>query len=125
MASQALTQNRDEIDPPAEPVELTQMREQAGSASRLLKAMGSENRLLILCILCEGELSVGQINQRINLAQSAVSQHLAVLRRDQLVTTRKQSQTVFYRLKSGVVAKIIQLLHNEFCAPAVTIEAKP
>ena len=125
MASQALIQSSDEIDPLAEPIDLTQMREHAGSASRLLKAMGSENRLLILCILCEGELSVGQINQRISLAQSAVSQHLAVLRRDQLVATRKQSQTVFYRLKLGVVAKIIQLLHNEFCSPAAISEAKP
>ena len=98
-----------------EPPELTEMRAQAGRASKLLKSMGSENRLLILCILCTGELSVGQINQRINLAQSAVSQHLAVLRRDDLVTTRKESQTVYYSLKSGVVEKIIQLLHGEFC----------
>ena len=104
--------------------ELAQMREQAGAASKLLKAMGSENRLLILCILCEGELSVGQINQRINLAQSAVSQHLAVLRRDDLVATRKQAQTVYYRLKSGVVEEIIKLLHGEFCDLAPTSESK-
>ena len=95
--------------------QLAQMRLQSGSASRLLRAMGSENRLLILCILTEGELSVGQINDRINLAQSAVSQHLAVLRRDDLVATRKQAQTVYYRLRSGVVEKIIHLLHDEFC----------
>lgn len=95
--------------------ELAQMRLQAGAASKLLRAMGSENRLLILCILSEGELSVGQLNRRINLAQSAVSQHLAVLRRDDLVATRKEAQTVFYRLKSGVVEQVIKLLHSEFC----------
>lgn len=95
--------------------ELAQMRLQAGAASKLLRAMGSENRLLILCILSEGELSVGQLNRRINLAQSAVSQHLAVLRRDDLVATRKEAQTVFYRLKSGVVERVIKLLHSEFC----------
>ncbi len=94
------------------------MRVQAGAASRLLRAMGSENRLLILCILSEGELSVGQLNQRINLAQSAVSQHLAVLRRDELVETRKEAQTVYYRLKSGIAEKIIHLLHGEFCGTA-------
>jgi len=100
-----------------EPSDLILMRSQASTASQLLKSMGSENRLLILCMLCTGELSVGEINQRINLAQSAVSQHLAVLRRDDLVTTRKESQMVYYSLKSGVVEKIIRLLHAEFCNP--------
>ncbi len=121
MKNRALVDHKPETsnDHPAgeELPDLEQMRQQAGTASRLLRVMGNESRLLILCILCEGELSVGQINQRIDLAQSAVSQHLAVLRRDDLVTTRKQSQTVYYRLKSGVVAKIIHLLHSEFCAP--------
>ncbi|MDF1818138.1 MAG: metalloregulator ArsR/SmtB family transcription factor [Immundisolibacteraceae bacterium] len=97
--------------------ELTQMRDQAGAASQLLKSMGNQHRLFILCLLCTGELSVGEINQRINLAQSAISQHLAVLRRDDLVVTRKESQMVYYSLKSGVVEKIIRLLHAEFCDP--------
>jgi len=100
--------------------ELAQMRLQADSASKLMRTMGSKNRLLILCILTEGELSVGQINDRINLAQSAVSQHLAVLRLDALVATRKQAQTVYYRLRSGAVEKIIRILHDEFCPDGQT-----
>ncbi len=97
---------------------LEQMRDHAGEAARLMKALGNENRLLVLCTLCEGELSVGQLNQRIDLSQSALSQHLAVLRRDGLVRTRRQSQTIYYSLADGPARQIIDLLHTLYCRTA-------
>ncbi|MFV0574324.1 MAG: ArsR/SmtB family transcription factor [Vibrio sp.] len=76
----------------------------------LLKAMANEARLQILCILHASELSVGQLCERLPLSQSALSQHLAWLRRDGLVKTRKQSQTVYYSLKSDEVKVVIEQL---------------
>jgi len=60
-------------------------------------------------------MSVGQINERVPLAQSALSQHLAVLRRDGLVTTRRESQTIYYAVKPGPAAEILSVLHKHFC----------
>ena len=65
--------------------------------------------------LVTGELSVGEINERLGLSQSALSQHLAVLRRDELVATRKVGQTVYYSLKSEEVQAIIGVLHSFYC----------
>lgn len=67
-------------------------------ASRLMKLMGNERRLLLLCCLAEGELSVGQLERRVGLSQSALSQHLAKLRRDGVVRTRRHRQTIYYAL---------------------------
>ncbi|MCL4132091.1 UNVERIFIED_CONTAM: hypothetical protein GTU68_011989 [Idotea baltica] len=78
--------------------------------------MANERRLFILCLLLEGELSVGQIAQKLELSQSALSQHLGWLRKDELVSTRKESQTVFYSLNSDDVKSVIQLLHNLYCS---------
>lgn len=86
----------------------------AGRASRLLKAMGNERRLLILCHLSEGEHSVGELCRLVGLSQSALSQHLAKLRRDNLVTTRRSAQTVFYSLASPEVRPILQALSDLF-----------
>ena len=73
---------------------------------------------MILCALAEGEHSVGQLNDRIELSQSALSQHLAVLRRDGLVETRRESQTIYYSLSEGPAAKVIDLLHDMYCGDA-------
>lgn len=96
-------------------VQAEAMREHAGAAARLLKAIANEKRLMILCVLTEGELSVGEINERIPVSQSALSQHLAILRRDQLVTTRRDGQLIFYRLREGPVLRLIQTLHGIYC----------
>ncbi|MDO4683178.1 MAG: metalloregulator ArsR/SmtB family transcription factor [Lautropia sp.] len=93
-----------------------QMRRHAGEAARLLKGLANERRLMILCMLAEGECSVGEINERIDLSQSALSQHLAVLREEHLVCTRRESQTIRYRLADGPAAAIIKLLHDLYCA---------
>ncbi|PQJ88354.1 MULTISPECIES: ArsR/SmtB family transcription factor [Aliivibrio] len=94
---------------------LQMMEENAPQAVALLKAMANERRLFILCLLLDGELSVGQIAEKLELSQSALSQHLGWLRKDELVSTRKESQTVFYSLNSHEVRSVIQLLHDLYC----------
>ena len=68
-----------------------------------------------MCVLTEGELSVGQLNQQIKLSQSALSQHLAVLREQGLVLTRRESQTIYYRLADSPAMNVIGLLHEVYC----------
>jgi len=89
---------------------------QAGEASRLLKVMGNESRLLVLCFLAEaGELSVGDLAGRVGLSQSALSQHLAKLREDKLVASHKEAQSVFYRVRDPNAQRVLELLHEIFC----------
>jgi len=91
------------------------MRTHAADAARLLKALGNEKRLMLLCLLVEGERSVGELNARLDLSQSALSQHLAVLRGDDLVTTRRDAQTIYYSLAEGPAQRIIATLHGIHC----------
>ena len=95
---------------------LQEMRKNSTKAAKLLKAIANERRLLILCYLLEGEMSVGEMNERLELSQSALSQHLALLRRNQLVKTRKEAQTVFYRIESDEVKAVMKVLHDLYCA---------
>ncbi|MEO8366428.1 MAG: metalloregulator ArsR/SmtB family transcription factor [Pseudoxanthomonas sp.] len=92
------------------------MRVHAASAARLLKALGNEKRLMLLCLLVEGEKTVGELNARLELSQSALSQHLAILRDDQLVATRREAQSIYYSLSEGPAQKVIATLHAIFCA---------
>ena len=101
--------------PGAEGRELERMREHAGAAARLMRALANENRLMILCTLAEGELSVGELNDRISLSQSALSQHLALLREDGLVHTRRAAQSIYYSLAPGHAGRVIDLLHELYC----------
>jgi DNA-binding transcriptional ArsR family regulator len=91
------------------------MQRNASDAVNLLKGLANESRLMIMCVLSEGEVSVGQLNQRIKLSQSALSQHLAVLREQALVQTRRESQTIYYRLADTAAMSIIELLHDVYC----------
>lgn len=91
------------------------MRVHAASAARLLKALGNEKRLMLLCLLVEGEKSVGELNTRLELSQSALSQHLAILRDDHLVNTRREAQSIYYSLAAGPAQKVIATLHTIFC----------
>lgn len=93
------------------------MRAHAGEAATLLKALANEKRLLILCHLAEGELPVGALQERVDLGQSALSQHLARLRAHDLVATRREAQTVHYRLADGPVSALMNTLHDIYCAP--------
>lgn len=89
---------------------------QASEAVALLKALSNESRLLVLCHLAErGELSVGELVERVGLSQSALSQHLAKLREEHLVATRKEAQTVFYRVCDPKADQLLALLHDLFC----------
>lgn len=105
--------------PHATPTQLAraarEMRPHVARAAALLKALGNEQRLMILCHLVSGPLSVGEINERVPLSQSALSQHLGILRDSGVVATRRASQSVIYSLPSGIVTHIIELLHDEFC----------
>ncbi|EHR1012807.1 winged helix-turn-helix transcriptional regulator [Vibrio parahaemolyticus] len=94
---------------------LQEMEKNSAKAVVLLKAMANERRLQILCMLHNQELSVGELCTKLELSQSALSQHLAWLRRDELVATRKEAQTVYYTLKSDEVKTLIQTLHGLYC----------
>jgi DNA-binding transcriptional ArsR family regulator len=88
------------------------LQARAREAGALLKAMGNERRLLILCHLAEGEKSVGELEEMIDLSQSALSQHLARLRKDRLVQTRRKAQTIFYSIDSAAAAAVMQALQS-------------
>lgn len=94
------------------------MQHHAEDATRLLKALSNSSRLMVLCSLSQGELTVSQINERVPLSQSALSQHLAVLRRDGLVHTRRSAQTIYYSLAHGPAGRVIEVLHDIFCGDA-------
>ncbi|NVK17663.1 MAG: helix-turn-helix transcriptional regulator [Methylocystaceae bacterium] len=89
--------------------------DKANQAAELLKMMGNEKRLMILCQLGNGEKSVGELEKLIGLKQSALSQHLAKLRAERLVSTRRESQTVYYSLASEEVTKLIEILYGLYC----------
>lgn len=85
--------------------------------AKLLKAMGNEKRLEILYNLSKQELNVGELEKIVGLSQSALSQHLAVLRSENIVKTRRQAQTIFYSIQSEKVSKVLQLLEEMFNKP--------
>ncbi len=96
---------------------LGELQSKAGAVEALLKSVGNRNRLIVLCELQKGERSVGTLQQALGLSQSALSQHLARLRMDGVVATRRQSQTIYYSLASEKVARLIGLLEKLYCAP--------
>ena len=98
-----------------------QFTAQAAEAASVLKLLGHEGRLRVLCYLAEaGEVSVGELTSKIGLSQSALSQHLARLRAEGLVATRKQSQSVFYRIAEPKVLDLLNALHGIYC-PALSL----
>jgi len=104
-------------------VDITRLEASATSAARLLKTLGNARRLMILCQLVEGERSVGQLQPRSSLSQSALSQHLAVLREDGIVATRRDGLTVWYRIEDPAAIRVVTTLAEIFCPPAP--EARP
>ncbi len=95
----------------------SELERNARKASALLKAMSNERRLLVLCHLAQGEKSVGELEDLIGLSQSALSQHLARLRRDRLVDTRRSAQTIFYALAGREAGAIMETLYRLYCEP--------
>ena len=98
------------------PEEFNVLLEQARKASELLKALSHEGRLLILCLLAEGEKSVSELEDAMKLPQAAVSQQLARLRFDRLVNTRRDGRTSYYSIASDEVSSVIETLYTLFCA---------
>lgn len=104
----------------------SRMRELQGSARRvasLLKAMSNPARLIILCEIAEGERSVGELERAVGLGQSSISQHLAVLRGEAVVSSRRVRQTVLYSLASKEVVALMATLHAVFCREAAAPKA--
>jgi DNA-binding transcriptional ArsR family regulator len=95
---------------------------QARKASRFLKALSHETRLLILCLLTDGEKTVGEIEEILDLPQAVVSQQLARLRQDQLVVTRRDGRQVYYRLANEQVIAVMGTLYDVFCRPLMARE---
>jgi ArsR family transcriptional regulator, virulence genes transcriptional regulator len=101
---------------PAQAIALADLEERAAEAAQLLKLLANESRLLILCrLVVEGELSVGEIAAGVGLGQSALSQHLAKMREEGIVKTRRDAQTIYYRIADKNVARVLALLKNIYC----------
>ncbi|MGA9601390.1 MAG: metalloregulator ArsR/SmtB family transcription factor [Methylocystis sp.] len=95
---------------------LFELAPKAAEAERFLKALGNRHRLMILCELHNGEAGVSELQRALGLGQSSLSQHLARLRRDKLVKTRRESQAIYYSLATADVTRVIALLAELFCA---------
>jgi DNA-binding transcriptional ArsR family regulator len=95
--------------------DFTLLRDNAAQAARLLRALSNENRLMQLCLLFEGENTLGELNASLDLSQSALSQHLAVLREEGMVQTRRAGQSIYYGLASPPAQKVIETLHSIYC----------
>lgn len=96
--------------------DLALLRNSAGKASALLRALGNENRLLVLCLLIgHGELSVGQLLDKLDLSGSALSQHLARMREEGLVAYRREAQTLYYRIADPAVEVLVATLQSIYC----------
>jgi ArsR family transcriptional regulator, virulence genes transcriptional regulator len=95
---------------------LSELAPKAAEAERFLKALGNRHRLMILCQLHNGEAGVSELQRALGLSQSSLSQHLARLREDKLVRTRRESQAIYYSLATDDVTRVIALLAQLFCA---------
>jgi ArsR family transcriptional regulator, virulence genes transcriptional regulator len=92
-----------------------ELREHAEAASKLLLTIGNPVRLMVLCLLLDGETSVGELNSEIQLSQSALSQHLAVLKREGLVTSRREGLLNYYAIADHEVRAVMQCLYRIYC----------
>jgi DNA-binding transcriptional ArsR family regulator len=96
--------------------QIERLAHQSAEAAAMLRALGNQQRLLILCHLsAAGELNVSKLQGRMALSQSALSQHLARLREEGLVTFRRDAQTLIYRVADERVARLLGLLHELYC----------
>jgi DNA-binding transcriptional ArsR family regulator len=103
------------------PAKLHTIQANVRRVSELLKAMSNQHRLMILCQLVPGEKSVGELERIIGLSQSALSQHLARLRRDNMVKTRRMAQTIYYSLNGDEASAVIETLYGLYCGATATL----
>jgi DNA-binding transcriptional ArsR family regulator len=109
--------------------DMAKLEANAARACNLLKAMANPTRLMVLCQIADGEKSVGELERTIGLSQSGLSQHLAVLRSKNLVTTRRDAQTIYYSLSSPEAGAVMKTLYDVFChkgakQPSVRLRAR-
>ena len=93
----------------------TQLMENATQVAAILKQLANPYRLMILCSIANGELTVGDLNEQVTLSQSALSQHLAKLRESGIVSTRRESQTIYYRITDNKIKHLLAVLEQQFC----------
>lgn len=101
-----------------EKLDIKAMRLAAANASRLLKALGNQDRLLLLCQLTQGEHCVSEMEALVGVLQPTLSQQLGVLRQEGLVTTRREGKQIFYSISSQDALAVMQVLYQRFCAPS-------
>jgi DNA-binding transcriptional ArsR family regulator len=104
-------------------LDLSEIRANAGRAANLLKSMGNPARLMVLCQLTGGEKSVGELERAVPMSQSALSQHLALLRMRNLVKTRRSGQSIYYSLAGVEASSILATLYDLFCAKSASAAA--
>lgn len=96
-------------------MDLSQFKKHSSEAAALMRQLANSNRLMIVCSLIDQEMSVGELNDAVPLSQSALSQHLAGLREAKLVSTRRDGQTIFYRLNGDNARQVVAVLKSIFC----------
>lgn len=101
----------------ADPLDMSRLEASAAKAAGLLRAMSNERRLMILCRLGQDEVQVAELQNAVGLSQSALSQHLAVLRDEGLIVARREGQAVFYRIADPAALRVIATLADIFCPP--------
>lgn len=97
------------------PIDPRELAKAAGKASELMKTLGHRDRLMILCHLVSGEKSVGELARLLDIPQSPLSQHLARMRREALVKTRREAQTIYYSIDSPEAEQVVGLIHQIYC----------
>lgn len=111
--------------PPLTPEALDDFLSKARAASSLLKALSHESRLLMLCMLCQGEKTVTEIEQFLGIQQAVVSQQLARLRSEKIVQTRREGRQIYYRIADPQLAELISVLYKMYCGPMPLVRAEP
>jgi ArsR family transcriptional regulator, virulence genes transcriptional regulator len=106
-------------------INIEAMRVAAGQASDLLKALANHHRLMIICQLIDAERSVGELAAFLGIRESTVSQHLALLRKDGLVGTRRDGQTIWYQISSGPAREVVKTLYRIYCGQTPACRPKP
>ena len=99
-----------------EQIDPRRMAKAAQKASELMKTLGHKDRLMVLCHLISGEKSVGELANLLDIPQSPLSQHLARMRKESLVTTRREAQTIYYAIASKAAAHMVSLMHELYCS---------
>ena len=97
-------------------IDAKKMAKAAQQASELMKTLGHKDRLMVLCHLTSGEKSVGELASLLEIPQSPLSQHLARMRKESLVVTRREAQTIYYSIASGEAQSLVELMHRLYCS---------